>query len=105
MDANEIKQGIYDAIVELPEKRHDMSTGRVGTTFTLPMFDGRIFLPTDEPLTPGADVAPRITAGPPAALRTVTLDDSTTVVQTPGGLEIPFNQMLISLIDDNAGPG
>ena len=28
-----------------------------------------------------------------------------TVKQTLSGLEIPFNQMIISLIDDNAGPG
>ncbi|HJN18176.1 MAG TPA: putative glycoside hydrolase [Armatimonadota bacterium] len=80
----------YDAVVELPAKRRDMSTGRVGTTFTIPMFDGRIFLPTDEAPTAGPDIEPRLTAGPPDALRVVTLEDGITVVQAPDGLELRF---------------
>ncbi|MBM4087605.1 MAG: hypothetical protein FJ272_22680 [Planctomycetes bacterium] len=81
---------IYDAIIQLPRKCRDLSTGRVGTRFTLPMHDGRIFLPTDEPATAGEDMAPRLTAAPPSKLRLARLDAGTTVVQTPGGLDLRF---------------
>ena len=79
----------YDAVVDLGGNYRDFSTGRVGRRFTLPVFDGRIFVSTDEPETPGEDVAPRLTQGPPSALKTTALDDLT-VVQTPGGLELRF---------------
>lgn len=82
----------YDAVVELDATHRDVSTGRVRTRFTLPMFDGRILLPTDAPATPGEDVAPRLTIGPPQMLRVVKLDDGVTVVQCPGGLELRFEQ-------------
>ena len=81
----------YDASVHLKTKSRDISTGRVGTDFTIPMFDGRIFLPTRDEASPTPDVAPRITATPPAKLRTATLDNSLNVVQTPGGLDVRFN--------------
>lgn len=80
----------YDAVVELGGNRRDMSTGRVGSSFTVPMFDGRIFLPTDEPPTPDDDVPPRITATTPTTLRAATLEGGVVVVQTPAGLELRF---------------
>ena len=82
---------LYDAVAELPAKSRDASTGRVGTRFTLPSFDGRIFLPTDEPLTATADVAPRMTAKPPEKLRAAKLDGGIVAVQTPSGLEVRFD--------------
>ncbi len=82
---------LYDTVVELSAKSRDVSTGRVGTRFTLPSFDGRIFLPSDEPATTTADVAPRMTAKPPEKLRAAKLDGGMTAVQTPGGLEVRFN--------------
>lgn len=78
----------YDVVVQLPRRCKDVSTGRVGTGFTLPMYDGRIFLPSDEPETATADVAPRLTATPPTSLRTASLPGGLSVVQTPGGLEL-----------------
>jgi len=81
----------YDAVVRLPEKRRDMSTGRVGTQFTIPMCDGRLFLPTQEPETATPDVAPRLTATPPDHLRLARLPGGAVVVQTPQGLELRFN--------------
>jgi hypothetical protein len=82
---------LYDAVVQLPAKCRDVSTGRVGTRFTVPMFDGRIFLPTDDPATPEDDLAPRLTATPPAKLRLVKLEGGFVAVQTPGGLDLRFD--------------
>jgi len=81
----------YDAVVRLPGKRQDMSTGRVGTDFMIPMYDGRLFLPTDAPETGTSDVAPRITVAPPTQLRLAHLPHDVTVVQTPPGLELRFD--------------
>jgi len=81
----------YDAVVHLETKSRDVSTGRVGTQFTIPFFDGRIFLPTSEAASTTKDVAPRIAATPPTKLRAVKLEDNLNVVQTPGGLELRFD--------------
>ena len=80
----------YDTVVTLKRKCRDVSSGRVGTRFTLPMFDGRIFLPTEEPATTTADAAPRLTAGRPDSLRVAALREGT-AVQTPGGLDLRFS--------------
>lgn len=82
----------YDASVELPARFRDLSLGRIGTRFTIPMFDGRIFLPTDEPATPGDDVAPRLTRQPTRLLQATQLDDDTFVARTPQGLELRFRR-------------
>ena len=82
---------LYDAVAQLPAKSRDVSTRRVGTSFTIPSFDGRIFLPTDEPSTTTADVTPRITAAPPEKLRAAKLDNGLVAAQTPGGLEVRFD--------------
>jgi hypothetical protein len=81
---------LYDVVVDLGAKRCDVSTGRVAARFTLPMFDGRIFLPTDEAPTVAADIAPRLSCTPPSTLRAVKLDRGMTVIQTPGGLDLRF---------------
>ncbi|MCX6906833.1 MAG: putative glycoside hydrolase [Verrucomicrobia bacterium] len=81
----------YDAVAQLSAKHRDVSTGRVGTRFTIPTFDGRIFLPTTEPLTTTADVEPRMTAAPPPKLRVAKLDNGVIAAQTPGGLDIRFD--------------
>ena len=81
----------YDTVVHLDVKSRDVSTGRVGTQFTIPFSDGRIFLPTNEAVSASDDVAPRITAQLPAKLRAVKLGDDLNVVQTPGGLELRFD--------------
>ena len=78
----------YDAVVATEATCRDFSTGRVARQFTLPMFDGRILMPSSEPLTKTADVAPRITRQPPAKIRVVALDGDLSAVQTPGGLEL-----------------
>jgi hypothetical protein len=78
----------YDTVVTFADSRRDLSTGRVGRRFTLPMFDGRLFLPADGPDSPGADVEPRLTAQAPAAVRLGRLTEGLTVVQTPPGLEL-----------------
>ena len=83
-----VNGSMYDAVVNLPAKRRDLSTGRVGTRFTLPQYDGRIFLPTTDPPTAAPDIEPRLTLDPPAKLRVVKLDDGLTVAQTPSGLEL-----------------
>lgn len=82
---------LYDAVAQVAAKSRDVSTGRVGTRFTLPSFDGRIFLPTTEPLTATADVQPRMTAAPPPKLRVAKLDQGIVAAQTPGGLELRFD--------------
>ena len=84
---------IYDAVVQLGAKVRDVSTDRVGTQFTIPMFDGRIFLPTSDPATSAPDIVPRLTCAPPTQLRAVKLPDGKTVVQTPGGLDLRFDSV------------
>lgn len=78
----------YDAVVRTPDVRRDVSTGRVAKKFTIPMFDGRILIPTKEPLTKTADIVPRFTIKPPNILLTATLPGDFSIVQTPGGLEM-----------------
>jgi len=78
----------YDVVVELPSNCRDVSTGRVGTRFTLPLFDGRVYLPTDDASTLADDVAPTITRTPPERTRVVTLDGGLVAVRTPDGLEV-----------------
>jgi hypothetical protein len=81
----------YDAAVATPKTMRDMSTGRVGKSFTLRMYDGRILLPTDAAPTSAPDAQPRLTATPPKSVRAVALDEEgQTVLQTPGGLELRF---------------
>ena len=83
---------LYDAVVELHAKSRDVSTGRVGTRFTIPSFDGRIFLPSDEPGTIiTSDDLPRITAALPDRMRIARLDSGIIAAQTPGGLEVRFD--------------
>ena len=82
---------LYDAVPELSAKHRDISTGRVGTRFTVPSFDGRIFLPTAEPLTTTPDVEPRVTATAPMKLRAAKLDGGILAAQTPGGLDLRFD--------------
>lgn len=79
---------LYDAVVRQEKPHRNFSTGEVRTQFTLRSFDGRILVPTSEPLSPGADPAPRITYQPPPSLRAVRLDDGQWAIQTPGGLEL-----------------
>jgi len=78
----------YDAVVNFSTPHKDISTKRVSTTFTLPFFDGRIFLPSQEPLTVISDITPRITPNPYKELRTISLPDGLTAVQTSSGLEL-----------------
>ncbi|MDX9981204.1 MAG: putative glycoside hydrolase [Lentisphaeria bacterium] len=80
----------YDAVVDLPERVKDISTGRVGTRFTIPMFDGRILLPTTEAATAGDDVPPRLTRTPPPQPQAVQLDGGNVLLRAPDGLEIRF---------------
>jgi hypothetical protein len=79
---------LYDTILRLEKPHRNFSTGEVRTQFTVPSFDGRILVPSDEPLSPGADPAPRITYQPPRSLRATALDDGQWALQTPGGLEL-----------------
>jgi hypothetical protein len=78
----------YDAVVNFPTPHKDISTERVSTRFTLPFFDGRIFLPSQEPLTVTPDITPRIIPNPYKELRTISLPDGLTAVQTSSGLEL-----------------
>ncbi len=79
----------YDAAVELPGRMKDVSTKRVGTRFTLPMMDGRIYLPSTDAPSAGDDQPPRLTRERPRQVRAAPLDDQV-VVQTPGGLDLWF---------------
>lgn len=81
----------YDAVVELPSRVRDSSTGRVGSRFTIPLCDGRIFLPSGEPVSAGSDVAPRLLRQPAAAVEAVRLDDGTVVARSATGLEVRFS--------------
>ena len=83
---------MYDAVVKLPAKSRDVSTGRVGTQFTVPLFDGRIFLPTADAATTTPDIEPRLTLAPPAKLRVVKSPDGLLVAQTPAGLELRLDE-------------
>lgn len=79
----------YDAVVTTPRNCRDFSTGRVGKTFTVPMFDGRLLLPSDEAPTATPDVKPRLTRQPSGnAVDLVPLEDGRTVLRTAGGLEV-----------------
>lgn len=49
---------VYDAVAKVPAKHRDLSTGRMATDFTIPSFDGRILLPSTEPLTTTPDIEP-----------------------------------------------
>jgi hypothetical protein len=80
----------YDAVIHLPKMCKDVSTGRVSNKFTIPMFDGRIFIPTKEHPTKIPDMAPRITAKLPKSLRAVMLPGNIVIVQTHPGLELRF---------------
>jgi len=80
----------YDASVEVSARSRDVSTGRIGVRFTIPMYDGRILLPTDAPPTPGDDMAPRLTRESPEALEAVRLGDDLLVARTREGLELRF---------------
>jgi len=80
----------YDIEVKLPGIYRDVSTGRVNKTFTLPMFDGRILLPSKGPVTETPDVKPLITANPPKSLLMVHLPQNRVAVQTPTSLELRF---------------
>ena len=82
----------YDASVQVPARSRDVSTGRINTRFTIPMYDGRIFLPTDAAATPGDDVAPRLTREPTKALEAVRLGDDLFVARAGEGLELRFNR-------------
>lgn len=81
----------YDAVVELPSRHRDVSTGRVATRFTLPSLDGRIYLPTDEPATATPDLPSRLAATPPERIEAVALPHDRTAVRTPGGLDLRFD--------------
>jgi hypothetical protein len=78
----------YDTAVVLPRKSRDVSTGRVGTRFTLPLGDGRIFVPSADPPTPGDDVAPQLTRQGATETQLVALPSGLLVARTPGGLEV-----------------
>jgi hypothetical protein len=80
----------YDAVVETPRRLRDVSTGRVARRFTVPLCDGRILVPSDDPETPGEDVRPRLLQAPPETVTAVRLDDDVVVARTPGGLEARF---------------
>jgi hypothetical protein len=82
----------YDASVETPIRSRDVSTERIGTRFTIPMYDGRIFLPTDAPPTPGDDVAPRFPRESAKALEAVRLGDDLFVARAREGLELRFRR-------------
>lgn len=82
---------VYDAVAALSAKHRDISTDRVATRFTIPSFDGRIFLPSTEPLTTTPDVEPRLTMTPPQKLRVAKLDRGLVAAQTPGGLDLRFD--------------
>jgi hypothetical protein len=79
---------LYDTVVRLEKPHQNFSTGDVRTQFTVPSFDGRILVPTDESPSPGTDPAPRITHQPPQTLRATPLDDGQWAIQTPTGLEL-----------------
>ncbi|NUP99299.1 MAG: hypothetical protein HUU35_05525 [Armatimonadetes bacterium] len=76
----------YDVVVTLPRRLKDFSTGRVGTRFTIPLFDGRILVPTDEPESPDNEPAPRLTRT--VSQLAVTRLDDLQIIQTPAGLEL-----------------
>lgn len=80
----------YDAVVDLPSRFRDVSSPRVGTRFTIPLYDGRIFLPTTEPATVGDDVAPRFTREAAKPVEAVRLDEDLFVARTQAGLELRF---------------
>jgi hypothetical protein len=81
---------LYDAVVSLDRPARDVSTGRIVSRLTLPMFDGRILLPAPGAAPTGDDRPPRVTLAPPATLRVAELDDQIRAVQTPAGLDLRF---------------
>lgn len=78
----------YDAVVEMPERAQDVSTGRVGRRFMLAPCDGRILLPTQAAPSAGEEPPPRLLREPPAKPAVVRLDDGTLVARAPAGLEV-----------------
>ena len=80
----------YDAAIELAARHRDVSTGRVGTRFTLPVCDGRIFLPTDAPATPGDDVPVRLGRTPARDVEAARLGADLLVARVRDGLEVRF---------------
>jgi hypothetical protein len=55
------------------------------------MFDGRILLPTAEPVTAGADVPPRFTRTPPREPQAIQLDGGNVLLRAPDGFEIRYS--------------
>ncbi|MBT3380817.1 MAG: hypothetical protein HN406_34775, partial [Lentisphaerae bacterium] len=82
----------YDAAVRVPTNSRDVSTGRVGTQFTIPMYDGRIFLPTDAAPSPGGDTPPRLAREASRPLEAARLSDHLLVARTARGLELRFDR-------------
>lgn len=80
----------YDAVVKLPARMKDISTARIADSFMVPMCDGRILLPTEEPFTPGADRPPRLTREAPAQPEVLRLDNGTVLLRAPSSLEVRF---------------
>ncbi len=80
----------YDALVELPGRLKDVSTGRVASRIMIPRCDGRILLPTEEALTPGDEASPKLVRQAPPELQALRLDEGLVVVRGPAGLELRF---------------
>ncbi len=74
----------WDVRVALDRKCRDVSSGAIGTASVLPGWDGRIFLPTDEPERPGSfqTALPLLTRSGPAGAEA---RQDGVVVRWPGG--------------------
>lgn len=80
----------YDAVLRLDGNYRDASGDRIARKFTVPMFDGRIFVPSKDPPSTDDDIPPRIIRQRPKTINAVAVGNDLIVVQTPGGLELRF---------------
>ncbi|MEW6355163.1 MAG: putative glycoside hydrolase [Planctomycetota bacterium] len=79
--------GLYDVEVSLNRKMKDVTTDLVVEKFIVPAMDGRIFLPSDAPLSP-ADAPPKATL--PLAAKDLQVVEAAhgRVIRSPGGLDV-----------------
>ncbi len=87
-----VNGSVYDVLVTLPRKSRDVSSGRVGTRFMIPSFDGRIFVPSAAPVTPGPPARPHLTRTPPKTPQALRIAPDLFLARSPGGLELRFRR-------------
>ncbi len=86
-----VNGSLYDEEILFEHHMKDLSTGRIAKIFTLPSFDGRIFLPTSENENSIPSDPIRFSRTAPNSIRGENKKDGSARWQMPGGLELFFS--------------